>query len=68
MFALILITFYNYAPESALTVEIIMIEIQAAHLAIADICEAANNAFGGGLFMAALASDPSWAKNMALSK
>ena len=46
-----------------------MTELQAAHLAISDICEAANNALGdGGLFMAALTSDPSWAKNLALSK
>ena len=49
-------------------VENIMIEIQAAHLEISDICEAANNALGSGLFMAALTSDPSWAKNLALSK
>ena len=44
-----------------------MTEIQAAHLAITDICEAANNALSG-FFMAYLASDPSWAKNMALGK
>ena len=73
MYTLILIAFYNYAPESFLTVymvpvEKIRIEIQAAHLAITDICEAANNALGGGSFMATLTSDPSWAKNLALSK
>ena len=45
-----------------------MTELQAAERAIPDICEAANNALGGGFFMASLASDPSWAKNMALSK
>ena len=49
-------------------VQNIMIEIQIAEMAITDICEAANNALGGGFFMASLASDPSWAKNLALSK
>ena len=73
MYTLILTTFYNYAPESVLTddmdpVENIITEIQSAEKAILDICEAANNALGGGLFMAALTSDPSWAKNLALSK
>ena len=73
MFSLILITLYNYAPESVLTVDMdpvenIITELQAAHLAISDICEAANNALGGGFFLASLASDPSWAKNLALSK
>ena len=72
MYTLILITFYNYAPENVLQaymdpVEIIMIEIQVAHLAITDICKAANNALGG-FFMATLTSDPSWAKNLTLSK
>ena len=70
MFTLILTTFYNYAPESDLTVgidpvEIIMAEIQASQLAISVICEAANNALSG-FFIAALTSDPSW--NLALSK
>ena len=73
MYTLILTTFYNYAPESVLKdgmdpVENIMIEIQIAEIALSDICEAANNALGGGLFMASLASDPTWAKNLALSK
>ena len=73
MYTLILTTFYNYAPESVPKdgidpVENIIIEIQIAEIAISDICEAANNALGGGLFMAALTSDPSWAKNLALSK
>ena len=73
MYTLILITFYNCAPESVPTVgmdpvEKIIAEIKLAELAIYDICEAANNALGGGLFMAALTSDPSWAKNLALSK
>ena len=49
-------------------VENIITEIQAAHLAITDICEAANNALGGGFFMATLTSDPSWTKNLALIK
>ena len=49
-------------------VENIMREIQIAEIAISDICEAANNALGRGFFMAALTSDPSWAKNLALSK
>ena len=73
MYTLILTTFYNYAPERVLKdgidpVENIITEIQAAEIAIHDICEAANNALGGGFFMAALTSDPSWAKNLALSK
>ena len=73
MYTLILTTFYNYTPESVLTVDMdpvenIITELQGADLAISDICEAANNALGGGLFMAALTSDPSWAKNLAISK
>ena len=48
-------------------VEIILTEIQEALLAIPDICKATNNILGG-YFMAALTSDPSWAKNLALSK
>ena len=73
MYTLILTTFYNYAPQSVLKdgmdpVENIIIEIQIAEKAIHDICEAANNALGRGFFMASLASDPSWAKNLALSK
>ena len=48
-------------------VEIIVTEIQAAELAISDICEAANNALSG-FFMAVITSDPTWAKNLALSK
>ena len=70
VYTLILNTFYNYAPESVLKdfmdpVENILTEIQAAHLAISEFCEAANNALSG-FFMAALTSDPSW--NLALSK
>ena len=73
MYTLILTTFYNYAPESVLKdgmdpVENIMIEIQIAEIALSDICEAANNALGGGLFMASLACYLSWAKNLVLSK
>ena len=73
MYTLILTTFYNYAPESVLQaymdpVENIKTRLQAAEIAITNICEAANNALGGGLFMASLASDPSMAKNLALSK
>ena len=73
MYTLILTAFYNYAPESVLQdgmnpVQNIMTELQIAEIAISDICKAANNALGGGLFMAALTSDPSWAKNLALSK
>ena len=49
-------------------VENILTEIQAAEMAITDICEAANNALSGGFFMAALTSDPTWAKNLSLSK
>ena len=72
VYTLILTTFYNYAPEKVLKfdmdpVENIMIEIQAADLAISDICEAANNAFCG-CFMAALTIDPSLAKKLELSK
>ena len=73
MYTLILTTFYNYASESVLKVDMdpvenIITELQGADLSISDICEAANNALGGGFFMAYLASDPSWAKNLALSK
>ena len=73
VYTLILTTFYNYAPESVLQVDMdpvenIMTELQAAEIAISDICEAANNALCGGFFMASLASDPTWAKNLALSK
>ena len=73
MYTLILTTFYNYAPDSVLKdgmdpIENIMIEIQESEVAITEICEAANNALSGGFFMASLASDPSWAKNLALSK
>jgi hypothetical protein len=73
MYTLILTNFYNYAPESVLKdgmdpLENIMREIQIAEMAIYDICEAANNALGGGFFMEALTSDPTWAKNLALSK
>ena len=72
MYTLILTTFYNYAPESVLKdvmdpVENIMVEIQAAHLAITDICEAANNALGG-FFMPVISIDPSLERNLALSK
>ena len=72
MYTLILITFYNYAPDSDIKddidpVENILSEIQAAEIAIYDICEAANNALHG-FFMAALTIDPSLAKNLALSK
>ena len=53
MYTLILTNFYNYAPESVLTVgmdpvENIITELQAAEMAISDISEAANNALGGG--------------------
>ena len=48
-------------------VEIITTEIQAAELAIFDICAGANNALSG-FFMAILTIDPSLAKNLALSK
>ena len=73
MYTLILTTFYNYAPVSVLKddidpVENIITEIQAAEIAITDICEAANNALSGGFFMASLTSDPSMAKNLGLSK
>ena len=73
VYTLILTTFYNYAPQSVLKdgidpVENIITEIQIAEISISDICKAANNALGGGLFMAALTSDPSMAKNLALSK
>ena len=72
MYTLILTTFYNYAPESVLTVgmdpvENIMTELQSAELAIHDICEAANNALSG-FFMAVISMDPSLARNLALSK
>ena len=73
MYTLILSTFYNYASDSVLKVDMdpvenIITELQAAEIAITPICEAANNALGGGFFMASLASDPSMAKNLALSK
>ena len=73
MYTLILTIFYNYASESVLKVEMdpvenIITELQAVEMAIPDICEAANNALSGGFFMASLASDPSMAKNLALSK
>ena len=48
-------------------VKIVITEIEASEVAISDICKAANKALNG-FFMAALTSDPSWAKNLALSK
>ena len=45
----------------------IMAEIEASEFAILGICAGANNALNG-FFMATLTSDPSWLKNMALSK
>ena len=73
MYTLIVTTFYNYTPENVLKdgldpVENIIIEIQAAVMAIHDICEAANNAISGGFFMASLASEPTMAKNLTFSK
>ena len=72
MYTLILTTFYNYAPESIFKVDMdpvenILSELQSAEVAMSVICEAANNALSG-FFMAALTIDPSWAKNLALSK
>jgi len=70
MYTLIITTFYNYAPESIIKVDMdpvenIIAEIEAIGLVISDICKGANKALSG-FFMASLTSDPSWAKNLAL--
>ena len=72
MYTLILTTFYNYAPESVFTVDMdpvenIITEIEAAEVAISDICEAANNALSG-FFMAILTIRPTLAKLLEISR